>query len=391
MRSKCLCFDTCNDEDTANRNGTMTIIEPLHFTAVPMARLSSEQSPLLQSTTDTEEQHLHIEITDQETSVHGTRRQIFKHQSCHSFTHCLLTIFWDDKGEHVIRGIASVFLLGSVLGLLLPRSSHLRGAWYPIFSNILGYSYFFAWSLSYYPQFVLNYKRQSTEGLSVDFCILAIYGCACYASLNLALFFSQPIQEIYQRRHKDHISLVEPSDVAFSIHAMILSSLWLGQIWYYNGCSFENRLASRTTIGLLGVVSVFFIAYGLLIMSRPACKDLNWLCNKLNWLDFLYVMSSCKIAIILLSYLPQAVLNFRNNSTEGFNIWGMLLDAFGGILSILQLSLDSVNQHDLSGISGDAAKLELALVSIGFDVSSFLIRVYRDCLIFKNANKGRNV
>jgi cystinosin len=288
----------------------------------------------------------------------------------------LLTIFWDDEGEHVAQGFASIFLLGSVLGLALPRSSHLHGRWYPLISNILGYCYALAWSVSYYPQLILNYKLQSTEGLSVDFCTLSVFGCACYASLNVAMFYSPQIQTLYGKRHDGHASLVQPSDVAFSIHALILSTIWLGQTWYYNRRSFEhhNRV-SKTTIALLGVMSAFVIAHGLLIMTLAPCKTVQyWPCDKLNWLDFLYVVTSFKIAITLLSYVPQALLNFSLKSTDGFNIWGMLLDAFGGIFSVLQILLDSWNENDLSGISGDAAKLALALLTIGLDVSKFLSR-----------------
>jgi cystinosin len=281
----------------------------------------------------------------------------------------LLTIFWDDKGEHVVQGFASVFLLGTVLGLALPRSSHLHGGWYPWISNILGYCYAFAWSVSYYPQLILNYKLQSTEGLSVDFCILSVYGCACYATLNVAMFYFPQIQTLYRKRHDGHASLVQPSDVAFSIHALILSSIWFGQTWYYRERSLEYRHVSKTTFALLGVLSAVVIAYGLLIATLAPCTNVHWLCDKLNWLDFLYVVTSFKIAIAFLSYLPQALLNYSHKSTDGFNIWGMLLDAFGGVFSTLQIVLDSWNENDLSGISGDAAKLVLALLTIGLDVS----------------------
>jgi cystinosin len=160
---------------------------------------------------------------------------------------------------------------------------------------------------------------------------------------------------------------VEPNDVAFSIHSLLLSMIWLWQVWYYNGCSFRNQTVSILTIIFLTVIAAIFLVYAVMIAT----------CHKedgtlLNWLDFLYVVTGFKIGIILVSYLPQAVLNSRLGSTEGWNIWGILLDFTGGVLSILQLFLDSWNQQDWTGITGDAAKFGLGLVSIAFDMVFFV-------------------
>ena len=46
--------------------------------------------------------------------------------------------------------------------------------------SIIGWIYFFAWSISFYPQVILNFKRKSTEGLNLDFIILNIVGFLCY-------------------------------------------------------------------------------------------------------------------------------------------------------------------------------------------------------------------
>ena len=299
----------------------------------------------------------------------------------------LYTIISDDSGDksHVIQGLSAVFIVGTILGLLFPLSSQLNGTWYPYLSAILGYTYCFSWSISYYPQILQNYRRKDTQGLSVDFCVLQLYGCACYALLNFSMYYSSTIRSLYALRHDGHENLVQPNDVLLSAHSLLLSFVWMGQVWFDNGCTFRHRAPSWITVALLAVVSCCFIFYMTMIiwvlgadqskcLSSSSECDLfsslpSWILSKLNWLDFLYALTAVKILIILLSYLPQAILNCQLHSTAGWNIWGILLDFIGGVLSVLQLVLDSWNTKDWSGISGDAAKFGLGFVSIAFDVS----------------------
>jgi cystinosin len=66
------------------------------------------------------------------------------------------------------------------------------------------------------------------------------------------------------------------------------------------------------------------------------------------------------------------ILNFKRKSTKGFAIWGILLDAGGGLLSLLQLVIDAqILNHDWSKVTGDPGKLGLAFLSLFFD--AFLI------------------
>lgn len=64
----------------------------------------------------------------------------------------------------------------------------------------------------------------------------------------------------------------------------------------------------------------------------------------------------------------------------GWNIWTILLDLIGGVLSLLQLVLDSSLQSDWSGITGNPAKLLLGNITIFFDLI-FIVQhyiLYRD-------------
>jgi cystinosin len=66
-------------------------------------------------------------------------------------------------------------------------------------------------------------------------------------------------------------------------------------------------------------------------------------------------------------YCPQAYFNYKRKSTAGWNITQILLDFSGGILSIIQLFIDSALQADWSGLTGNPVKLGLSQTSLFFD------------------------
>lgn len=50
----------------------------------------------------------------------------------------------------------------------------------PLLSYLIGWVYFLAWSASFYPQAILNQRRKSVQGLSMDFIHLNVLGFLCY-------------------------------------------------------------------------------------------------------------------------------------------------------------------------------------------------------------------
>lgn len=79
-------------------------------------------------------------------------------------------------------------------------------------------------------------------------------------------------------------------------------------------------------------------------------------------------MGMIKVVLTTVKYTPQAVMNYRLQSTAGFSIWAILLDLLGGTFSLAQLALDSSLQADWSGITGNASKFMLGNVSVFFDI-----------------------
>lgn len=61
-------------------------------------------------------------------------------------------------------------------------------------SSVIGWCYFVAWSISFYPQIYTNFKRKSVVGLNFDFLSLNVVGFVLYAIFNVGLYFIPEIQ-----------------------------------------------------------------------------------------------------------------------------------------------------------------------------------------------------
>lgn len=71
----------------------------------------------------------------------------------------------------------------------------------------------------------------------------------------------------------------------------------------------------------------------------------------------------------------QVWLNFKRQSTLGWNINQVLLDFSGGIFSLFQLCMEAFVKADMSAISGDPVKFGLGVVSVIFDIM-FMVQHY---------------
>ncbi|KAL7016802.1 hypothetical protein ACKWTF_010142 [Chironomus riparius] len=228
-------------------------------------------------------------------------------------------------------------------------------------SFIVGWVYFVAWSVSFYPQLVINYKRKSVVGLSFDFLALNFVGHTLYAIFNTCLYFVPFFQEEYFSRFPRGTNPVELNDVFFSIHASVITAVTITQCFMYERG--EQRV-SDIARGILGIFTTVLVV--VIIMSSI---------GNLHWLDFLNTCSYIKLAITLVKYVPQAILNYRRKSTVGWSIGNILLDFTGGILSMLQMMLNSYNYNDWQSIFGDPTKFGLGLFSVLFDIL-FMIQHY---------------
>lgn len=75
--------------------------------------------------------------------------------------------------------------------------------------------------------------------------------------------------------------------------------------------------------------------------------------------------------ITLVKYMPQVRTNYKRQSTVGWSSGQVVLDFIGGILSIMQLVIDSSLQNDWSGLINNPTKLGLGIITILFDLVSY--------------------
>lgn len=237
--------------------------------------------------------------------------------------------------------------------------SHSKGLDY--FSDVVGWVYFVAWSVSFYPQTYSNWKRRSVIGFHFDFLSLNVVGFFMYSIFNICLYWSPVIQSQYFNRHRYGIIPVQLNDVIFAVHAFVACMIQVFQCCVYERGDQQVSKTAKAILGLIALVTAVMVVLGAAAVVQ--------------WLDFLYYVSYVKLFITLIKYMPQAYYNYQRKSTSGWSIGNILLDFTGGTLSIAQMFILAYNYHDWSSIFGDPTKFGLGLFSVVFDVF-FMIQHY---------------
>ncbi|KAF8326520.1 PQ loop repeat-domain-containing protein [Cantharellus anzutake] len=229
-------------------------------------------------------------------------------------------------------------------------------------SVVLGWTYFFAWSFSFYPQILLNYRRKFVGGLSIDFATLNVMGHTCYSIYSSAFLFSPGVREEYRRRHDGHNPSVQLNDVAFALHAATLASITLIQTWIY-----PREIGQRLSTANRFVVAIALFMFTTHVFSITLGTE--------PIIDFLYILSYFKLYVSVAKYVPQVWDNYRRKSTIGWSIGNILLDLTGGSLSLIQLFIDASADHDWAAVTGNPVKFGLSILTIIFDMV-FVIQHY---------------
>ncbi|KAL2397730.1 Cystinosin-like protein [Exophiala dermatitidis] len=233
-----------------------------------------------------------------------------------------------------------------------------------------------SWSASFYPQPWMNWKRRSTSGLAIDFPTLNVLGFFCYTISTCSFSYSPTIRAQYTARHPASPEpTVRFNDVAFGVHALVMVLLTYSQFfqwpWYLHVSS--NQRASGPVLVIVWGSIVAIVALIILVMSYSGWQrqdPQDW-----AWIDVVYALEYVKLICTLVKYIPQAWVNYKRKSTQGWSILQILFDITGGVLSLLQLVIDASLQDDWSGITGNPLKLGLSNISIAFDLL-FIVQHY---------------
>ncbi|CAL7952332.1 unnamed protein product [Xylocopa violacea] len=233
-------------------------------------------------------------------------------------------------------------------------------------STVVGWIYFLAWSVSFYPQIYSNYKRKSVVGLNFDYLSLNLVGFIMYALFNCGLFWIPEVELEYFRRYPKGLNPVQVNDIFFALHATFATVITIIQCFVYET---GTQRVSTTARVIHSIFAVFILISMILAIVTT-----------ITWLDFLYYCSYVKLSITLIKYVPQAFYNYKRKSTVGWSIGNIFLDFTGGMLSMLQMILNAYNYDDWESIFGDPTKFGLGFFSVAFDIF-FIIQhyvLYRD-------------
>lgn len=219
---------------------------------------------------------------------------------------------------------------------------------------VIGWIYFIAWSVSFYPQIYENFKRRSVVGLNFDFLCYNLTGFLCYSVFNVGLFWMKSIQDQYFDKFGGSVIPVQPNDVFFALHAVVLTTITIIQCIVFERADQSISLVTKILTGL---------AWLFLVVSL-----IPTLVHKITWLTYMDFFSYVKLGITLIKYIPQAYMNYNRQSTVGWSIGNVLLDFTGGSFSLLQMFLLAYNNNEWDSIFGDFTKFGLGLFSIIFDI-----------------------
>ncbi|CAD6191781.1 unnamed protein product [Caenorhabditis auriculariae] len=241
------------------------------------------------------------------------------------------------------------------------RVTVIRSKFVDLLVDLVGWAYFFAWSISFYPQMYLNYRRKSVIGLNFDFLTLNVIGFAAYACFNLLMYFNSHVKSIYHAEHPHSPPPVLANDVVFAVHAFFACVATALQCLFYEK---DNQKISTPCV---------FFGLGLILFG--AGSGAVTILHLISILAFVSSLSYIKMAVTMSKYFPQAYYNFIRKSTVGWSIGNVLLDLTGGTLDIFQMVLQAVNAGDWSAFYTNPVKFGLGLVSIVFDLV-FILQHY---------------
>jgi len=234
--------------------------------------------------------------------------------------------------------------------------------WADSLSTALGWIYFTAWSISFYPQVILNYRRKSVAGLSLEYQMYNITGFTFYAIYTITNYIQQ-----HNLGLTESVSL---EDIVFAVHACFIQSIIVFQCVIYK---FENHTINKwhmylcVVFWILALYNVVLSAAGFMPWCTQDGGEYHY-----NTVEFLgYV----KAMISFVKYTPQAYMNWSRKSTVGWSIGNVLLDITGGSFSFAQQFVDAYRQDTMSVFTKNIPKLILSVESVAFDIL-FILQHY---------------
>jgi len=114
-----------------------------------------------------------------------------------------------------IKNMSSSAIPASTLGFL------------PQIASLFGWIYTLLWSLSFYPQPLLNLSRHSTSGSTIDFPTINTLGFVALSASNAAFLYSSTVRGQYRDRNGGLENSVKMNDLVFAAHGFFFECVVL--------------------------------------------------------------------------------------------------------------------------------------------------------------------
>lgn len=239
-----------------------------------------------------------------------------------------------------------------------------------VLAQVFGWTYFVLWTIAFYPQIYLNWKKKSIKGLSFDCVALNLCGYIAYSIYNCCFLWSDEIHKEYFKLHSSSTQIpVAINDAVFALHGFFFIFVIVVQIFVYG--SEGQTMTIPTKIGL--VIGWLSVAVVVIVAAF----------GKLMWIYVLYYLSVCKFVITVVKFSPQVYLNWKNKNTKGWSIEQVFPDLGGAVFSFLQMVVVSINTHDWNTYFGNPIKMFLSILTIVYD-GIFLTQHF---IIYRKNNK----
>ena len=165
-------------------------------------------------------------------------------------------------------------------------------------SQVLGWIYFVAWSISFYGQVIENFRRHSVSGLNFDFEIYNLVGFTTYTIYTVRGYLDDNLGT----------GTVQIQDIFFGAHALLLTLVTISQILYYFDPHKKKKKVSNVTITIVlimiwGAVLLVIVESGLGYYDPHVKEDRSYIFNSLVYMGW------CKVFISLIKYIPQVLSN----------------------------------------------------------------------------------
>lgn len=94
-----------------------------------------------------------------------------------------------------------------------------------------------------------------------------IVGFAMYSIFNMGLFWGKAMEDEYFLRNPRGLNPVQINDLVFAVHAMLATSITIGQCFIYERGDQRVSFTARTILGIFAVAIVVFLFSSALTLS----------------------------------------------------------------------------------------------------------------------------